>query len=271
MGTITPSPWDDVAEWWDREAGESGVWHQQNDIDPVVWRTLGRARGKKILEIGCGNGYFSRRLARAGATVTACDISTTFIRLAQQNELRRHYGIRFLQRDAANLKGLNRANYDVVLSNMMLMDVRRYRSAIKEASRVLKHGGRLVFSIIHPLYSDWQHQVVTYKGRKYYARILKKYLSETDTDRAHWKIGHDTVHYHRPLQSYVHVLHDAGMCVSDLHEVPTKRKLVRAPSEEKRITNKLTKYYISSRDKAWRQFTQKEIPLFLVVEAVKTS
>lgn len=271
MKDLTRSSWDDVAEWWDQEAGDAGVWHQRHDIDPVVVRTLGSVRGKKVLEIGCGNGYFSRRLARAGASVTACDLTKTFIMLARQNELRHRLGIRFLQRDAADLKGIRMARFDVVLSNMMLMDVRRYRSAFKEASRVLKHNGRLIFSIIHPLYSDWQHQVVTYKGRKYYARILKKYLSETDTDRAHWKNGHDTVHYHRPLQSYVHALHDAGMTVSNLHEVPTRRKLVRAPSAEKRVMNKLTKYYISSRDKAWRQFTQKEIPLFLVVEAVKSS
>lgn len=263
------SDWDDVAEWWDRETGEQGVWHQRHDIDPVVRRVLGKVKGKKVLELGCGNGYFARALARAGAAVTAIDGSSRFVSLAKQNEQRKPRGVRYLRRDAAKLVGIRSRTFDNVVANMVFMDIPHFQLAIREASRVLTQGGRLVFSLVHPIYSDWQHAVVTYNGKKYYARILKKYLSETSDDRMYWKIGHTTVHYHRPLQSYFHALRNAGLLIKDLHEVRTSRKLKRAPFAEKRIMDKLTRYYLSREDKKLKQAIRKEIPLFLVVEAVK--
>ncbi|MBI4426617.1 MAG: class I SAM-dependent methyltransferase [Candidatus Kerfeldbacteria bacterium] len=222
--------WDKVAEWWDRAAGETGVWHQEHDIDPVVRRLLGRVKSRVILEIGCGNGYFSRQLARAGAEVTAIDKSKKFVSLAQEKKKRHPLRIHYLQHDAVNLKGLGSLKFDIVLANMVLMDVPHFHQVMKEVARVLKSSGRFVFSIVHPLYSDWQHAVVSYKGKKYYARVLKKYMSETDNDRMHWKSGHATIHYHRPLQSYIHALRDAGFLVRDIYEIRTSRKLVRAPS-----------------------------------------
>lgn len=264
------SDWDEVAEWWDREAGETGVWHQEHDIDPVIWRVLGSVKGKKILEIGCGNGYFARRLANAGAAVTATDASLKFIRLGQQREHEKRLGVRYLQRNAEDLRGLKSKSFGVVVANMVLMDILRFRQAIREASRVVQRGGRFIFSIVHPLYSDWQHAVVSYKGKKYYARILKKYLSETDNDRMHWKSRYVTVHYHRPLQSYVHALRDAGFLVRDINEIRTSRKLVRAPSEDKKIVDKLTRYFTSNQDRRLKLASRHEIPLFLAVEAVRT-
>ncbi len=85
----------------------------------------------------------------------------------------------------------------------------------------------------------------------------------------HWKSGYATAHFHRPIQSYVHALRDSGLLVRDMHEVRTSRQLKRAPSAEKRIVDKLTRYYISKDDRRLKQAIRTEIPLFLVVEAVK--
>lgn len=263
------STWDDVAEWWSDEAGESGVWHQEHDIDPVMLKAIGTVRGKKVLEIGCGNGYFARMLARVGAKVTAIDVSPKFIRIAREQERTERLGVRCYVRDAADLKGIRSGQFDLIVSNMALMDIPRFRQAIREASRVVKRGGRFVFSIVHPLYSDWQHESVTYNGRRYFARILKKYLSETADDRSHWKNGHATVHYHRPMQSYVHALRDARLLVKDMFEVCTSRKLQHSVSRNKKIMHKLTRWYLSADDRRQKFATRREIPLFLVVESVR--
>lgn len=222
------------------------------------------------MEIGCGNGYLARKLARAGAKVIAIDNSETFISIAREKERNQRFGIRYLHRDAIHLKGLASKKFDIVLSNMVLMDIRHFGKAIKEASRVLKRGGQFVFSIVHPIYSDWQHAVAEYKGKKYYARILKKYLSQTDDDRMHWKSGHATTHYHRPIQSYIHALREAGLIVMDFHEIRTSRRLTKAPTSEKEIMDRLTRYYVTRKDKMLKHRTRKEIPLFLIVGTVKT-
>ena len=76
MTTKLPkADWDKVAKWWDSEAGNIGLWHQQHDIDPVIFKILGDIRDKRILEIGCGNGYFARLLAKKRAKIMAIYLS----------------------------------------------------------------------------------------------------------------------------------------------------------------------------------------------------
>ncbi len=94
--------------------------------------------------------------------MTATDVSSKFIQLALQKERRQPLGIRYLVRDAAHLSGMGNT-FDLVVANMVLMDVQPYQRAIREAARALKQNGQFVFSIVHPLYSDWQHAVVSYK------------------------------------------------------------------------------------------------------------
>lgn len=58
--------WQDFADWWDKKQGEDGdLWHRTL-IDPAVLRVLGDVHSKEVLDLGCGNGYFSRRLALMG-------------------------------------------------------------------------------------------------------------------------------------------------------------------------------------------------------------
>lgn len=262
------SSWNKVARWWDAEAGETGIWHQVHDIDPVIWRILGNVKNKRVLEIGCGNGYLARQLSQAGAAVTAVDYSSTFITMAKAKERTQRLGIRYLHQDAAKLHGLPTRSFDIIVSDMALMDVRNFRSAIRRAARTLRPGGRFIFSIVHPIYSDWQHQVVRYQGREYFARVMKGYLSETSDYAIRWGNGLRTVHYHRPLQSYLHALSAARLVVKDLFELRSSKPLVRATSRDANVKNKFTRHYLNARDKKLKLAMQREFPLFLVVEAV---
>ncbi len=63
------SEWDKAAKAWDVQVADQGMWYQRNVIDPVVLNMTGPVRGRRILEIGCGNGYLSRLLAAKGAKV----------------------------------------------------------------------------------------------------------------------------------------------------------------------------------------------------------
>jgi ubiquinone/menaquinone biosynthesis C-methylase UbiE len=146
----SPKPsaeWDKMASWWHAEAADRGVYHQYTDIDPVVKELLGSVKGNKVIEIGCGNGYFSRALVKRGAKVTALDASSKMIAIASAEEKKKPLGIVCLVRDAARLQGIKSGSFDIAVANMMLMDVLNVEKAIKEIGRVLKPGGKLVFSI----------------------------------------------------------------------------------------------------------------------------
>lgn len=263
------SEWDKVADFWDEESGDQGGWHQRHDIDPVMRRVLGPVRKRRVLELGCGNGYFSRWLAKAGARVTAIDYSPRFIALCEAREKRDRLGIRFMCRDAAKLTGLPTRHFGLVVANMMLMDVKKFVQVFQEASRVLQPGGRFVFSIVHPIYSDWQHATARYQGKLYYARILKKYLSETGDDRMHWGNGTSTSHYHRPVQSYIRAINHSAMVMSDFVEIASSRPMVRAPRQAKRLTHQKTWHYLSAQDRQIKLRRRNEIPMFLVIGTTK--
>src|SRR4051812_18551972 len=70
--------WDTNAENWDKCIGAGGGW-QTSLIAPMVEEMLNVQPGESVLDIACGNGFFSRRLAERGATVVASDFSPKLI------------------------------------------------------------------------------------------------------------------------------------------------------------------------------------------------
>jgi 2-polyprenyl-3-methyl-5-hydroxy-6-metoxy-1,4-benzoquinol methylase len=60
---LTYESWDEHADWYDQKQGDTGdLWHRSL-IDPPLLRLIGDVSGKDVMDLGCGNGYLSRRLA----------------------------------------------------------------------------------------------------------------------------------------------------------------------------------------------------------------
>lgn len=71
----------------------------------TLFQLLGDVRGKTVLDMACGEGFYTRLLKRAGASaVTGVDISAEMIRLAEDQEARHPLGCRYVQADAAALQ-----------------------------------------------------------------------------------------------------------------------------------------------------------------------
>lgn len=67
--------YDDIADWYDATVGDRGQPTAQVVINPGILRVLGDIGGHRILDLDCGQGYFSRILAGLGACVTDVDKS----------------------------------------------------------------------------------------------------------------------------------------------------------------------------------------------------
>src|SRR5258706_1357571 len=75
--------WDANAEAWDARMGDEGGALQRLLVAPAAERLLALKPGQLILDVACGNGVFSRRLARLGARVVGCDFSAALIERAR--------------------------------------------------------------------------------------------------------------------------------------------------------------------------------------------
>jgi ubiquinone/menaquinone biosynthesis C-methylase UbiE len=248
-----------MAEWYDAKIGDEGdLWHRAL-IDPTVLRVLGPVRGLDVLDLACGNGYLSRRFAREGARVVGVDASAPVIALAQGRQQAEPLGITYHIADATRLEMLAEASFDVVLSNMAIMDMADAEGAFREAARVLRPGGRLVFSITHPCfevvgYSGWQVEKVGPVRTVW--RKIRRYR-EPFEHTFYWRLDPArpddltyTPAYHRPLSWYVRALRSAGFVITAFEEpTPTDEFLARDDEGD------------------WMA----EIPLHCVVEAVLSS
>jgi len=144
--------WDAIAAYWDQEM-EAGNTMQRPLIQPAVERLLALRPDERVLEIACGNGEFSRRMADGGAEVVATDFSEPMLERA-----RAHGGdIEYRQVDAtdeAALRALGDHAFDAVVCNQAIMDMADIEPMASAIPGLLAPGGRFVFSTMHPAFNS---------------------------------------------------------------------------------------------------------------------
>jgi len=116
----------------------------------TFFTALGPLRGLRVIDVACGDGYYSRLLHDAGAEVVGVDVSREMIRLAETAEVREPRGIRYVIGDAANLAALGGrlgAPFDVAVAQW-LFDYAATRDDLRAMCRslaaVVRPGGRFV-------------------------------------------------------------------------------------------------------------------------------
>ncbi|MBY0513887.1 MAG: class I SAM-dependent methyltransferase [Gemmataceae bacterium] len=104
---------------------------------------LGDLRGKAVLDYGCGHGMAAVVLARAGATVTAFDLSPGYVAEARERAAANSVCVTFTVADGEELP-FPAASFDAVWGNAVLHHLDLTRAG-RELVRVLKPGGVAVF------------------------------------------------------------------------------------------------------------------------------
>jgi len=148
--------WERNAQWWSEYFGEGNDFHLQL-VAPPVEQLLDVKSGEHVLDIACGNGAFSRRLADLGASVTAFDFSSAFIACAKERSADYAGRIAYHVLDAsddAQLASLGHHAFDAAVANMALMDMADIEPLARALPTLLKPNGRFVFSIMHPCFNN---------------------------------------------------------------------------------------------------------------------
>ena len=219
--------WDEKARFWDRLHGERGNAFHRRLVEPALLSLLCPQPGEQILDVACGSGVAARRLAEAGARVTAIDFSARMIQMAKD---RGRPGIDIDYRvvdatDEGALLKLGIGRFDAVVSTMALMDLPTITPFFAASRQLLREDGRLVFVTMHPAFNSnnpvFIHEKEDCDGSvsEHYALRLRCYLDMPPVPGS-GAPGEPTPHiyYHRPLSQLLQPAFAAGFTLDALLE-----------------------------------------------------
>lgn len=216
------SYWDTSAESYLAEHGSflgaaEFLWCPEGIHERDV-QLLGRTRGRSILEVGAGAGQCSRWLAEQGAKATAVDFSPGMLEQARrlQSEHPASPGAtppEFVEADARHLP-FAAGTFDIAFSAYgALPFVQDAQSVMAEVARVLRPGGRFVFSVTHPL--RWMFPDVPGDaglGVEYSYFDRTPYVELDGQDRAVY------AEHHRTIGDWVALITGAGFQLTGIME-----------------------------------------------------
>ena len=204
------SLWEQHSAWWQRCFTEGADPEYEEQVLPLVEHHLRGAQ--RVLDVGCGEGQVTRRIARRGVQAVGLDPAPSQIRVAQQ----RGGSARFVRARAEQLPCPSEA-FDAVVLCLALEHVDPFEPAIHEIARVLAPGGRFLLFLAHPLLqspgSGWVDDGVP--GEQYW-RVGSYLRDVVAIDEV--APGVHLPFAHRPLSRYVHVIGEAGLLMEDMVE-----------------------------------------------------
>ena len=223
----TQAAWNSNASFWDERMGEGNDFVNML-IWPAVERMLPVTPGMQVLDVACGNGLTSRRLAEQGASVTGIDFSSEMIAIARRRSAAYGGRIAYQVIDATNehaLLALGERCFDAALSNMALFDMAEIDPLFRSLARLLRPGGVFIFSLMHPCFNNpfTTHVAETGNGKDGNVTTygVKVYCYMTNAS-AHGTAmsGQPQAHlyFHRPLEALLGAGFRTGFVVDALEE-----------------------------------------------------
>lgn len=272
---VPTGSWDHVAQWYDGLIDDRGSDLYTTVIMPGSMGLIEPKAGERVLDLACGQGVLCRSLASIGARVIGVDASPQLIEAARA----RGGPIDYAVGDARELAPLGLRDFDTVACIMALMNIDPLEPVFRGCAEALKPGGRFVAVMLHPAFRTpgqtrwgWDegddspaagrpkrpgvHKQREHVGLQY--RRVDGYLThgmrEIVMNPGEVAAGAEpvlTLTHHRPLQTYVRMLREAGFFIDTIEEWPSSRMSKPGPRahEENRA--------------------RREIPMFLAIRAIK--
>lgn len=250
MQNESKTSWGKVVGWYSDYLETTEDSYQKQVILPNLLRVLGSKPGR-VLDIACGQGFFTRAIAKAGATVEGTDISKALVAEAKRlsPELAFHVA------PANKLSFAKDGSYNAATIMLAVQNIEDIFATFAEAARILAPQGRLILVIMHPAFRNPQKTSWGWdEEHKTQYRRVDAYLSTSRAElivhpgRAKSEV---TVSYHRSLQDFSKALTKANFTITKLEEWVSHKKSGKGP-----------------RQKA-EDIARKEFPLFMMIESTK--
>jgi ubiquinone/menaquinone biosynthesis C-methylase UbiE len=246
--------WSGAADWYDKHVGESGSEYHQEIVLPGTVRLLAAAPGDLALDLACGQGVLCRLLNSKGIDCTGIDASAELIQAARKRGPDSPL-LRYQIGDARDLGFLPADHFNVAACVLAIQNIHPIAPVFSSAARVLKIGGRIVLVLMHPCFrgpkeTRWgwdENETVQFR------RVDRYLLPRKTPIVTHPGIdpGKYTWTFHKPIESYVKALRNAGLLVDAMEEWASHKKSTSGPRA------------------GAENVAREEIPMFMAIRAVK--
>jgi ubiquinone/menaquinone biosynthesis C-methylase UbiE len=247
--------WNNVANWYDNYlVGEDT--YQAQVIAPNALRLIAPQKGQRILDLACGQGYFSHMCAEKIGEIVGIDQSSVLIEKAKANAAANEL---YIVGNAETLDAYKLGEFDTVFSILALENIKKISAVMEGIQQVVKKDGKVIFVLLHPAFRIPQHTDWGFDTKKTVQyRKVEKYLSEINIpiELAPFKGTKETkkvttITFHRSLQWYMKAFRNAGFAITNIEEWISHKTSQPGPRQHAEDT------------------ARKEIPMFMAIELKK--
>ncbi|OLP54458.1 methyltransferase [Rhizobium rhizosphaerae] len=231
--------WEANAEAWTQLSREGYDIYRDALNTPAFLAMLPPIAGLDGLDVGCGEGTNTRQLAALGARMQAVDLAPTFICHAQETEAGAPLGITYQTADAHALP-FEKERFDFVTAFMSLMDMPEQDRVLSEIARVLKPGGFLQFSILHPCFVPPYRKTLRDAEGNVTGATIAGYFDASEGQVDRWIFSaapperqaafapFAIPRFHRTLSWWVDAIVGAGLTITRFGEPSASKELAEA-------------------------------------------
>jgi len=193
---------------------------------PALRAMLPDLTGKRVVDLGCGFGWFARWAREHGAaSVLGLDLSENMIHRARSTPQDQAIEYRIGNLDALDLP---ETSFELAYSSLAFHYVEDFARLVRGVHRALVPGGHLVFSIEHPIFMATTHPGWLTHAQGHRTWPVDHYALEGER-RTEW-ITNGVLKFHRTIGTTVNTLIDSGFVLRHLEEfAPTREQLAQSP------------------------------------------
>lgn len=200
-----------------------------NSIEkPIMLELIGDVKGKKVLDLGCGDAKFGVELLQKGCfSYDGVEGSENMAKEATKT-LTGTVGIVHLS--SMETYNYQTGYYDLIVSRLALHYLTDLKDIIRKVHKTLANDGRFVFSVQHPVLTSSIKSAAASASKADW--IVDDYFNSGE--RVEPWIDKKVVKYHRTIEEYYQLLKQAGFMIEDIREGTPRIEEFSSESEYKR-------------------------------------